>query len=545
MVLRKQTLLALSLAIASLVGGLYAASSAIFLDSLKKAEEQETRQVVKGVQNVLDQTEADFSARFTDWSAWDDTYNFIIDANSRYLQANTVAETLANLKVNLVLYINTSGQIVYGTGFDLTTQQKTAIPSGLLTHLSQHDLLLKHSSSNSSVTGILLLPEGPMMITSQSIVNSRGQGPSRGTIIFGRYLDINNIERLIKVNRVSLVMHSVQAKKMSPEFQMLPASLVAPESTAIRRLSEKTIAGYSAVKDIYGNPALLLQVNVPREIYAQGQTSLRYLGISLLLVGLVFGGVALLLLDRVVLFQQEREELKKLNQLKDDFLSTISHELRTPLTNIKMAIQMLEVAINKQDNAAKSQQVQRYIKILQAECTKEITLVNDLLDLQRLEAGNQATDLETIYLDSWIQRLIEPFQERVSNCKQTLKLEVPAKLPPVVSSPAILERILAELLNNACKYTPPGEQIIVSADIKLGKMQLQVSNSGIEIPLSEQSQIFNKFYRIPGTDPWRQGGTGLGLALVQKLTEHLGGYIWVESISGQTCFTVELPVSCS
>ena len=103
-------------------------------------------------------------------------------------------------------------------------------------------------------------------------------------------------------------------------------------------------------------------------------------------------------------------------------------------------------------------------------------------------------------------------------------------------------RILAELLNNACKYTPPGEHITLTARAKKEKIQLQVCNSGVEIPQKELPRVFDKFYRIPSHDPWKQGGTGLGLSLVQKLSEQLGGGIWVESGGGKTCFTVELPL---
>ena len=101
---------------------------------------------------------------------------------------------------------------------------------------------------------------------------------------------------------------------------------------------------------------------------------------------------------------------------------------------------------------------------------------------------------------------------------------------------------MVELLNNACKYTPPGEQIVLKANARPGKIQIEVMNSGVEIPANELSRIFDKFYRIPSTDSWKQGGTGLGLALVKKLTERLGGEIWVESAFNQTCFTVELPL---
>lgn len=574
MAVHKKTLLIISVAIAGFIGVIYTASSNILSDSVRKAEEHDTRQSVKGVLNVFRQTQDDFSSRFADFSAWHDTHTFIEDSNKDYVKANLVPEVLA-LKVNLVLYINSSGGIVYGTGFDLKNKKKTPIPQALREHLSPNDLLLNNFNSKSNVAGIVLLPEGPMMITSQPIMTSKGEGPIRGKLIYGRYLDASGIQNLISSSRLSLTVHGLNEARLPPDFQTVRSSLLkswraekhaswreegfspplapgrAPlsalsekEPILIRRLSEQTIAGYSLLPDIYGKPALLLRVDVPREIYKQGQTSLYYLIESLLVVGLLFGGVVLLV-ARLVLFQQEPEELKKLNQLKDDFLSTVSHELRTPMTNIKMAIQMLGVSCSQDAAFVKREQVHRYLQILQDECAREISLINNLLDLQGLEAGNHSSALEKIHLQTWLFQLIEPFKERVDKLQQTLQLDISPHIPPLVSSPSSLERILAELLNNACKYTLPGEQITLSAHVKSGMMQLSVSNSGIEIPASEQSQIFDKFYRIRRTDPWRQGGTGLGLALAQKLTKHLGGSIWVESASGQTCFTVELPLLTS
>ena len=243
--------------------------------------------------------------------------------------------------------------------------------------------------------------------------------------------------------------------------------------------------------------------------------------------------------------QAQVEELAKLNRLKDDFLSTISHELRTPMVNIKMAVFMLTVAFNQDSAFAQQTRVHRYLQILQDESAREISLINDLLDLQRLEAGNQTLALEKIHLQTWLLQVIEPFQEQFREQQQTFRLDIPPTLPHLISDLSSLGRILVELLSNACKYTPPGEQIAVTAEYKPGLIQLKVSNSGTEIPSSEIPRIFNKFYRIPSTDPWKQSGTGLGLALVQKLTENLGVTIKVDSASNQTCFTIELPMNIS
>jgi signal transduction histidine kinase len=105
--------------------------------------------------------------------------------------------------------------------------------------------------------------------------------------------------------------------------------------------------------------------------------------------------------------------------------------------------------------------------------------------------------------------------------------------------------VLSELLHNACKYTPPHETVSLAVVSDSEQIQIKVSNSGVEIVPEELPRIFDKFYRIPGGDRWKQGGTGLGLALVKEMTTHLGGSVHVESGSGQTCFVVQLPIKQS
>ncbi|NES96697.1 MAG: ATP-binding protein, partial [Desertifilum sp. SIO1I2] len=124
----------------------------------------------------------------------------------------------------------------------------------------------------------------------------------------------------------------------------------------------------------------------------------------------------------------------------------------------------------------------------------------------------------------------------------TLHLELAPHLPIVHTEPETLEGIISELLTNACKYTPPGERIAIAAVQKPQALEIRVTNFGVEIPENERSRIFDRFYRIPDADPAQQGGTGLGLALVQKRVARLGGTIKVESDNHQTCFSVSLPL---
>ncbi len=301
MKLRRKTLSIVGITIAGLTGVLYATSSSILLTSLLKAEEQEATQVVKGVLNVFTQTADDFNSRFADWSAWDDTYSFIQNRNKEFIASNLIPEGLANLRVNIALFVNTSGKIVYGTGLDRETLKLTPVPEALKQHISLNDRILQHPNTDSSLAGIMMLPSGPVLISSRPIVTTKSKGPIRGTLVFGRNLDAGGIEKLSKVTRLPLIVHSINEPKLPADFQKVRQKLSTKKPILVRALSENAIAGYALVNDIYNQPALLLRVDMPRETYRQGQTSLLYLLVSVGLAGIGFIGCTLLLLEYLVL----------------------------------------------------------------------------------------------------------------------------------------------------------------------------------------------------------------------------------------------------
>jgi signal transduction histidine kinase len=250
--------------------------------------------------------------------------------------------------------------------------------------------------------------------------------------------------------------------------------------------------------------------------------------------------------------QSQVRELERVNTLKDDFLSTVSHELRTPVTSMRVALQLLGVTLNQEyDLDAELDRPQleqgkltRYYRILKEECEREISLINDLLDLQRLDVGNHPMLLQPIDLVNWLPNLVNGFRPRAKSRQQHLTVNIPDDLPELVSDLASIERVLAELVNNACKYTPPEHSIHISvASSGENTLRFSVVNTGVEIAEEERQRIFDKFYRVPSADPWKQGGTGLGLALAQKLVSHLEGTIEVDSSHNQTAFIVELPLS--
>ncbi|MBF2025832.1 MAG: GAF domain-containing protein [Oscillatoriales cyanobacterium C42_A2020_001] len=254
--------------------------------------------------------------------------------------------------------------------------------------------------------------------------------------------------------------------------------------------------------------------------------------------------------------QAQVQELERLSQLKDDFLSTVSHELRTPMSNIKMATQMLGIGIEQLGLSHERDRITRYLQILRDECQRETDLINDLLDLSRLDSGSDPLILQCMHLQYWLPHVVDVFAERVHTHQQHLVVAIADELPPLTTDFAYLEQVLVELLHNACKYTPAQETIKVVAQCinhqptdkglaphstELRKIQISVANSGVEIPASELKHVFDKFYRVPNNDPWKHGGTGLGLALVKKRIERLQGSITVTSENNWTNFIIQLP----
>ncbi len=156
--------------------------------------------------------------------------------------------------------------------------------------------------------------------------------------------------------------------------------------------------------------------------------------------------------------EQERllAELEKINELKDDFLSTVSHELRTPIANMRMAIQMLKLSSGLPERS------QRYLEILQAECARESDLIDNLLDLQRLETTSYLVLEDAVSLQDYLPSIIESFRTRIQQREQTIQLNLPPDVLPLVIDQASLERILVELINNACKYTCNAGEIVLS-----------------------------------------------------------------------------------
>jgi two-component system, OmpR family, phosphate regulon sensor histidine kinase PhoR len=225
---------------------------------------------------------------------------------------------------------------------------------------------------------------------------------------------------------------------------------------------------------------------------------------------------------------------KELDRVKSDFVSTVSHDLRSPLTAILGYVELIARVGPVND------QQREFIRRVQFSVNNITTLINDLLDLGRIEAGFDIQK-EIVPLKSVITYSVEGLRSRIEEKKQELTLDCQSQAANILGNPVRLKQMISNLLGNAVKYTQEGGQIRLYCRIQGDQVIVQLIDNGPGIPPSDHPYLFDKFFRasnIPSDTP----GTGLGLAIVKSIVENHQGRIWVESSLGQgTTFTVVLP----
>jgi diguanylate cyclase (GGDEF)-like protein len=302
---RGKTLIIIGLTLATLVGALYATSHIILLGSYQRLEEDRTRRNVERARDALAGTLDNIDNVTNDYGAWDDSCVFIEDGNQDFIQTNLPGSTFTNLKVDLIAFIHRSGRVVFLAGHDRHSGEAREVPDAFRRQLPD---LLRRLTPEGTLKGLLVLPDGPLLFAARPILTSERQGPPRGTALMGRYLDTEEIRRLADLTHLSLAFHPYADPRLPADLRAAQKLIAEAGPIRVRTLDELTIAGYALLADAFGRPALLLRVDLPREIYQQGQAAIRYFLLWLVAIGLGFGGFAHWLAGKLFLSRHREEQ---------------------------------------------------------------------------------------------------------------------------------------------------------------------------------------------------------------------------------------------
>ena len=227
----------------------------------------------------------------------------------------------------------------------------------------------------------------------------------------------------------------------------------------------------------------------------------------------------------LVLFQ-DLTRIRRLETVRRDFISNISHELRTPLASLRAIVETLQDGALDDPPAAT-----RFLGLMETEVDALSQMVEELLELSRIESGRVPLRLVPTQVDEMIRTPIERLAPQIKRAKLTLEIDLPEDLPLVLADSQRVGQVVTNLVHNAIKFTRKKGTITVSARAQDGEVVIAVQDTGVGIPTGDLERIFERFYKI---DQARSsGGTGLGLAISRHLVNAHGGRIWVESNEGE------------
>lgn len=229
---------------------------------------------------------------------------------------------------------------------------------------------------------------------------------------------------------------------------------------------------------------------------------------------------------------------KAVDRMKSEFISVASHELRTPMTSIKGSVDLILSGFAGET----SPEMQELLEIAQKSCDRLVRLVNDILDLSKIEAGQLKLNLERLDLTEVAVRAICAVKPLADKTEVRLRVDRPLPLPIVEADPDRIEQAITNLLSNAVKFSPPKAEVIVELSSDNLWVQCAVCDQGVGIAEKDLHRIFGKFQQL--SEGRRRGGTGLGLAITRGLVDEHRGSIWVESRVGQgSRFIFRLPIA--
>lgn len=231
-------------------------------------------------------------------------------------------------------------------------------------------------------------------------------------------------------------------------------------------------------------------------------------------------------------------ERKKIERMKNEFVATVSHELRTPLTAIRGALGLLQGSVAGSPGASSAD----LVTIAYRNTERLVHLVNDILDLEKIDAGKLTLDLRAVAIAQLLESVVEETRHYAVPHNVPLQLSEAPDVR-VLADPHRLTQVVANLLSNAIKFSPPGTPVTVAAQLLDGRVRVSVTDRGIGIPESFRERVFQRFSQADASDSRRKSGSGLGLSISKSIVELHGGSIGYDSSAGGgTCFFFEVPV---
>jgi sensor domain CHASE-containing protein len=317
--LRRKLLLIVGLTLVATLIAFYAVAQGVILGAFVSLEEGNTQQNMNRFSNLLAEDLSSLDIMVRAWAPRDDTYTFMRNRDPAYIQRNFGPEAFYRSRIDFIVFQNSSGGIFYAKAFDQVSGQEIPIPDYIADMVNGNQILHNFTWKNESRAGFLLLPEGPVMVASAPVTTKNYDSVSNGNLTVGRFLDDEEIGRIARLTNQQVTYYRQSEPGIPPDVRAAQARLDENRTIFIQPDSPDTIAGYAQVRDLYGNPILVVKTQLPRQIYAQGQKTLEWFTMAYIILVIIFAGALLIILDRSLLspIAQLSSDVKKIGISRD------------------------------------------------------------------------------------------------------------------------------------------------------------------------------------------------------------------------------------
>ena len=592
--IRWKTLVILSAITVIVTLSLYLISENLMISRVNASENKYVNEDIKRLQMGLTFDLSSLSSKSADWSNWDDTYQFIKDNNTKFIESNLVPQAFQDLNVNLMIFADTSGTIVFSKAYNLENLTEMPIDSSLFK--PENSVLLNQNQIDGKVEGLVNTKEGLMMVVARPILTSGYEGPVGGTLLMGRFLDLPAVNTLSNVVGLPITLYQTNDPKMIPAVLEANYTLTKGIESFSDPINETAIAGFTFLKDINSKPIGIAGIVDSREDYSQARSSITYLGVSVLAVGLCFLAASYLLLDKFVI---SRLSGLKTNVERIRLTGTSANRVEVKgndeLSGLAQKInQMLEVIYSSQTKLADYAEnlekkvdektkalVEAQTKLIQSE---RFAAVGQMASMVGHDLRNPLTGIKNAtfflertanaQLDEKGRKMIEfikrdldyatailndllDFSREIKLEKELIKLEVLLsysllssrtnnkvriinlvdKQQEVRVAVDKMQRVFMNLINNAVDAMPDGGTLTIRSVVNDKSVEVDFEDTGSGISQENLKNLFQPLFTT------KSKGIGLGLMICKRFVDAHEGTITVTSKQGKgTTFTVSIPL---